>query len=633
MLSSWFLGPRGENADLAERLILEAFRDHVFWRRNHHPEDGATIREADRRTPAHDEGVARLTEELQGLLAALKRDVPFFSGRYQGHMVGEQTLAAQIGYFAAMLYNPNNVVAEVSPVTTRLELEAAAQLAAMIGYDPAISWGHLTSGGTVANMEALWIARGVRYLPVTIALAARDLGVAVPADLADGTRADLRELPLWTLLNLRPSDALAAYATLHDAVPRAEARRALEQRALAAIGYQAYTRQLIATWDEALEPGIVLVASTAHYSWEKIVRALGIGSRQLVQVPVDARARMHPEALVERLAHCAASRTPVLAVVSVVGTTEEGAVDRLDAIADACDHARRHLGVSAHLHADACHGGYAAALTRGRDGERLPAETIQAATGRAWPDAAWVRAISALARADSVTVDPHKLGYVPYPAGAILLRDRRARALVSQDPPYLAHADGEDEGFLGRWILEGSKPGAAAAAVWLSHRVIGLDVEGYGHLIAEASAGARALHAALQEPGALGECRAICLPEPDLNVTTWVVTHRRCTTLAAVNALNAGIAGAMRPDPRRDPPYMLSSTRLSAPGCDGIARPLLAELGVGEADWPAEGLVILRSTVMDPFFVAGPPTPDHLHGLVGAVRDAAAGVMASSGAG
>ncbi|HET9133313.1 MAG TPA: hypothetical protein VFN90_03335, partial [Gemmatimonadales bacterium] len=218
MLSSWFLGPRGENADLAERLILEAFRDHVFWRRNHHPEDGATIREADRRTPAHDEGVARLTEELQGLLAALKRDVPFFSGRYQGHMVGEQTLAAQIGYFAAMLYNPNNVVAEVSPVTTRLELEAAAQLAAMIGYDPAISWGHLTSGGTVANMEALWIARGVRYLPVTLALAARDLGVPVVAALPDGERADLRELPLWTLLNLRPSDALGAYATLHAAV-------------------------------------------------------------------------------------------------------------------------------------------------------------------------------------------------------------------------------------------------------------------------------------------------------------------------------------------------------------------------------------------------------------------------------
>lgn len=38
-----------------------------------------------------------------GLLAELKRGVPFFSGRYVGHMNGEQTIASQIGYFAAML--------------------------------------------------------------------------------------------------------------------------------------------------------------------------------------------------------------------------------------------------------------------------------------------------------------------------------------------------------------------------------------------------------------------------------------------------------------------------------------------------------------------------------------------------
>jgi hypothetical protein len=175
----------------------------------------------------------------------------------------------------------------------------------------------------------------------------------------------------------------------------------------------------------------------------------------------------------------------------------------------------------------------------------------------------------------------------------------------------------------------GFSRGASRERLPRRYRVIGFDVEGYGHLIAAASAGARAL----QEPGALGACRAVCLPEPDLNVTTWLVTHRRCTSLAEVNALNGGIAAAMRPDVRRDPPYMLTSTRLSAPGCDGIARPLLAELGAGEADWPSEGLVVLRSTVMDPYFVAGPPTPDHLHGLVGAVRDAAAEVLGLDGAG
>ena len=144
-LPAWFLGPRAENAEILERLIVEALRDHVFWRRNFHPEDGFTIRETDKRSEGYERAVATMTQELMGLLAELKRGVPFFSGRYKGHMSFEQTLASQLGYFAAMLYNPNNVAFEGSPVTTRLELEVAADLMRMIGYDPAHSWGHLTT--------------------------------------------------------------------------------------------------------------------------------------------------------------------------------------------------------------------------------------------------------------------------------------------------------------------------------------------------------------------------------------------------------------------------------------------------------------------------------------------------------
>ena len=47
----------------------------------------------------------------------------------------------------------------------------------MIGYDPSRSWGHLTSGGTIANFEALWLARSVRYLAVAAAGAAGELSV------------------------------------------------------------------------------------------------------------------------------------------------------------------------------------------------------------------------------------------------------------------------------------------------------------------------------------------------------------------------------------------------------------------------------------------------------------------------
>ena len=64
-LRAWFLGPRAENADLFERLILESLRDHVFWRRNHHPEDGFTIHESDRRRPGYDDAIAIVPQRTE----------------------------------------------------------------------------------------------------------------------------------------------------------------------------------------------------------------------------------------------------------------------------------------------------------------------------------------------------------------------------------------------------------------------------------------------------------------------------------------------------------------------------------------------------------------------------------------
>ncbi|HEU5171178.1 MAG TPA: pyridoxal-dependent decarboxylase, partial [Gemmatimonadales bacterium] len=343
-LRSWFLGPRAENADLLERLVTEAVRDHVFWRRNYHPEDGAVIRETDKRSPGYEEAVSTLTQELMGLVAELKRDVPFFSGRYKGHMIFEQTIAAQVGYFAAMLYNPNNLSTEVAPVTTRLELDVAAQLARMIGYDPARGWGHLTSGGTVANFEALWIARNILYLPVAAAAAARQLGLTLEVGRPDGSMAPLHRLGLLELLNVRNADALDLWDRLVDAVPPADRKSALDAHTLASAGYQEYTRRLARTYGDPLPDSVVLVAATAHYCWEKIVRALGIGSNQLRFIPVDRHCRMDPDALWERLEQLAAHRTPVLACVSVCGTTEESAVDRLDQVLEVRARAEQELG-------------------------------------------------------------------------------------------------------------------------------------------------------------------------------------------------------------------------------------------------------------------------------------------------
>lgn len=626
-LHSWFLGPKGENEQILKELLDSALQTHLSWRRGYHPEDPSPISATERSTPAAERQRTELKRQFAGLLRQLRGSVPFFSGRYNGHMLSEQTIAAQAAYFAAMLYNPNNVSGEVAPVTTRLEGEVAEQLARMVGYDPQRCWGHLTSGGTIANFEALWIARNVHYYPVGGSLAARSLGIDVPVSLPGGSLAMLRDLDLWQLLNIQPERSLDLWEKLWAAAPKPAVESALRQHSLASLGYQDYSRQLTREFGDPLAAGVVLAAGTSHYSWAKIVAALGLGSNQLVLIPVGRECRMDPDALWREIESLTNKRIPIMACVSTCGTTEEGAVDDLQRILEVRDRAQRELDVTFHIHSDACYGGYAASLTRAPDGSRHTPASIREMLGTVqWPTDQWVRSLSALERADSVSIDPHKLGYVPYPAGAFLLKDRRGRELVSTDPPYLAIATSRENGeqpVLGRFIFEGSKPGASAAATWLSHKTIPLNSAGHGRIIASTLRGARELYALLGSSDFV-PFRVIRLAEPDLNIVCFLLTHPSLTTLSDLNALNETIYRELSPDTQMSAPYMISRTKLTSPGYDGVIETLLSLLGrkVGRSrETAAEGLTILRATVMNPLSSEG--HPDYLLGLTDAVRQVA----------
>jgi glutamate/tyrosine decarboxylase-like PLP-dependent enzyme len=336
---------------------------------------------------------------------------------------------------------------------------------------------------------------------------------------------------------------------------------------------------------------------------------------------------MDPDWLWGKIKKLAEKQAPILACISVCGTTEESAIDRLDQILDVRTRAEKELGVTFHIHSDACYGGYAASLLTGADGTRRSASRIRKDIDADFPSEEWVDAMSALANADSVTIDPHKLGYTPYPAGAILFRDRRARELVATDPPYLLPTQGMDSSedlFLGRFILEGSKPGAAAAAVWLSHKVLPLDERGYGYLISRTMLGARKLHRTLRETD-FSPFRVIVLPEPDINIVCYVLHHPSLQTMHDVNEFNERIYGFMSLDrPGATPNYIITRTRFQTPMYDGAVDPILEELGVcTPEEWaahPEEGLIVLRSTVMDPYSITLPPAPDHITGFVTELR-------------
>ncbi|MGO8959169.1 MAG: pyridoxal phosphate-dependent decarboxylase family protein [Streptosporangiaceae bacterium] len=93
-----------------------------------------------------------------GVLAArLAGNYPFFHPSYAGQMLKPPHQAAVIGYLAAMLINPNNHALDGGPPTAAMEKEVVAQLAAMFGLPAHL--GHLTTSGTIANLEALFVAR------------------------------------------------------------------------------------------------------------------------------------------------------------------------------------------------------------------------------------------------------------------------------------------------------------------------------------------------------------------------------------------------------------------------------------------------------------------------------------------
>jgi glutamate/tyrosine decarboxylase-like PLP-dependent enzyme len=257
---------------------------------------------------------------------------------------------ARLAYALALWINPNNHALDGGRASSAMEKEAVAGIAAMFGWKNFL--GHLCGGGTMANLEALWVAG-------------------------------------------------------------------------------------------QLHPGKKILASEqAHYTHKRIS---GVLQLEFETVACDARGRMDLEALAKR-----AERGGIGTVVTTMGTTATGSVDPLpEILAIREKHGFR-------IHADAAYGGYF-----------VLAENLQ-------PDAA--RGFSLIGEADSVVIDPHKHGLQPYGCGCVLFRDSGVGRLYKHDSPYTYFSSAELH--LGEISLECSRPGAAAAALWATQRLLPLEKGG-----------------------------------------------------------------------------------------------------------------------------------------------------------
>ncbi|MCB1567970.1 MAG: pyridoxal-dependent decarboxylase [Xanthomonadales bacterium] len=601
-LDACFLGPYGENANLLERILVEFLRDHVYWRRNFHPDDLPAIATTTAYHPDYLAVESRIRRELHQLSAQLKKSVPFHSPRYIGHMASDLLLPGLAAQMLALPYNPNNVTDEVAPVTIEMELKVGLQLARMLGYrhDPGqadCAFGHLTSGGTVANYQALRLALAMKAFPVAL----RAAGVpelALPDDD-------------WSAFNLSGEAVIEllgqwqAWLAQLDVTARVHWRERVRAQRLEERGLVDFFAA-----HPSLRVPHVLAPITAHYSWSKGMKLLGLGRAQLELIPTRGM-RLDIDALDAAVQRCARERTPVLMAVAVLGSTEYGTIDPVDGVLDVRRRARAQ-GLDFAVHVDAAWGGYLTTIFRKPDGGFRSREAV-AAEFKYFPSPPIHRAFAALADTDSVTVDPHKLGYLPFGSGAFVCRDHRAMALLAERADYVFHGDGAQDYMahyrgLGQYIAEGSKPGAAAAGVYVAHRVLPLDHTEFGRL-PRATVQAteifyeRALRFAEEQAGRL----TVRVPfEPDSNLVCLALNPPGNRSLAHANAFMQRLYAVMRADPHqplqtREFFGSVTTLRPELVG-DEETRRIHASLGL-EPELDGEPLTVLRHTLMNPYLI------------------------------
>ncbi len=612
-LHACFLGPYGENDTLLEKLVVEFLRDHVYWRRNFHPEDPPAIPTAAAQHPAYQAFEARMRRELHALSASLKRSVPFHSPRYIGHMASDLLLPGLAAQLLTLPYNPNNVCEDAAPVTVELEVKVGLQLARMFGYpaDPeqtACAFGHLTSGGTVANYQALRLALALKAFPV--ALRAAGAGAELAA-LCDGLDDDALDDD-WRAFNLATADAVAlvdAWQRWLGGFEPGHARRwreRVQSERIETLGLTGFFKR-----HPALRVPCVFAPVTAHYSWSKGLKLLGLGREQLSLLP-ERDMRLDADALDESLERCHRTRQPVLMAVGVLGTTEHGMIDPIDRVVAARDlHQARGLGFSVHV--DAAWGGYLATMFRNPDGTLRTRDEVGQGLA-AFPSQGVHAAFAALAQSDSITVDPHKLGYLPYGAGAFVCRDSRAMTLLAEEADYVFNGPTADDYMtrfrqLGQYIPEGSKAGASAAAVYVMHQVLPLDHARFGQLTRHTVASAEAFcRRATQAMGQLADVARLCLPfQPDSNLVCIALNPAGNHDVERANRFVRALYDDLRCDPSRplqvkDFFGSMTTLRAASLGQERLAG-ILRSLDLDEDSMASGHLVILRHTLMNPYLV------------------------------
>jgi glutamate/tyrosine decarboxylase-like PLP-dependent enzyme len=196
---------------------------------------------------------------------------------------------------------------------------------------------------------------------------------------------------------------------------------------------------------EARGPGVAYLSDQTHASVRRGLEALGFPPEQIRTLPTDERFRLTAEVLAEAVRRDRDRGERPRFVIGTAGTTNTGAVDELDAIADVCASERLWF------HVDGAYGAPAAFCDAGR------------------------ATLAGLDRADSLALDPHKWLFTPYDAGILLVRHPGIlEHAFSMRPEYLAdvRSDSGEVSFGDRSLELSRRP--RALKLWMMFRTYGV---------------------------------------------------------------------------------------------------------------------------------------------------------------
>lgn len=549
-LKSFFLGPRAENAEWALDEVTNIFKRWFEWRRSLFPSDGEAISAQDLAQPEFRARREISHQGIEELLSRFEKEIPKFSPRYIGHMFSEISLPALFGHIVSLIHNPNNISFESSKIGIQIEDEAIHYLACMLGMP--VSFGHFTSGGTVANFECL--SRALERMNKW---------------LLSGTQSRLqghRDVDLF-------QSAHMGWESFSKSFEKTELTQAFQAAESAWSNPVVQARELDRAFESEYQGPVLLVPNHKHYSWTKGASLFGIGEEGLWPIELNEQGVLRIESLKNSIEIAKRLGRPIVAVVSVLGTTELGFVDPIQEVQTLLDSYRQEEGLHIWHHVDAAYGGFFAAM---RTMKNLK-EDLRSS-------------FEALSRVDSITIDPHKMGYVPYSSGAFLCRSEKDYFVRSFTAPYVQFQVEKDKG---PFTLEGSRSAAGAVATWLTSRSISFTAEGYGSILERTIRAKRELEQSLRS-----QALVRISPSTELNILGFCIAAEG-DSFKQANKKTLALFDAITQE--ASPQFFVSKTKL-------LKKSYQTYLQTFAESWSAQGeigdLDVLRICTMNPFFAS-----------------------------